>query len=232
MDKLQNRTAPVEPLFRATRPSNMWGWLYVVIASIALVILAFTAYVTPYFDFDLTITRAVQSIHGGWFDGVMGAIDWLGYPPQTYVWTLLIFVILFFSVSRWVSLAYIFAAVGAGLVGGLVKLLVDRLRPGAALIQVWNASLDGGKFSFTAGHVQVYVAVFGFLFYLAYVSQNRSWVRTGVMILCGVLMALIGLARIDSGEHWFSDVVGGYLVVSSWLYCLLDASDLVFRLIS
>lgn len=37
------------------------------------------------------------------------------------------------------------------------------------------------------------------------------------MILCGMLIALIGLARIDSGEHWFSDVVGGYLVGTIWL---------------
>jgi membrane-associated phospholipid phosphatase len=217
MNKLQNRTAPVEPLFRAAQPHKMWGWLYIVIASLALIVLALAAHAAPYFDFDLTITRAVQSIHAGWFDGVMRAIGWPGYPPQTYVWTVVIFLILFFYVSRWSSVAFIFAAVGVGAFGLIVKLLVDRPRPSADLIQVWNASLDGGKYSFTAGHVQVYVAVFGFLLYLAYVSQNRSWARTGAMILCGVLIALIGLARIDSGEHWFSDVVGGYLVGTIWL---------------
>lgn len=96
-------------------------------------------------------------------------------------------------------------------------MVVDRPRPSPDLIQVWNASLDGGKFSFPAGHVQVYVAVFGFLLYLAYVSPSRSWTRSGVLIICGLLIGLIGLARVYSGEHWFSDAVGGYLLGSIWL---------------
>lgn len=217
MDTLLNRTSSVEPSSPATQSHPMWGWLYIIIASVALIVLALAAHAVPYFDFDLTIARAVQSVQAGWFHGVMQAIGWPGYPPQTYVWTVMIFLILFFYGSRWSSVAFVFAAVGIGAFGLVVKLLVDRPRPSPELIQVWNASLDGGKYSFTAGHVGVYVAVFGFLMYLAYVSQNRSWARTGVMLLFGVLIALIGLARIDSGEHWFSDVVGGYLVGSIWL---------------
>jgi membrane-associated phospholipid phosphatase len=199
--------------------------MYLILASIAFAVLAFAAHTTPYFDFDLTIARAVQSIHAGWFDGLLRAVGWPGYPPQAYVWTVLILLILFFYVSRWAAMAHLFAAVGVGAVGLLIKILVDRPRPSPDLIQVWNASLDGGKFSFTAGHVQVYVAIFGFLLYLAYVSQNRSWTRMGVMIIGGLLIALIGLARVYSGEHWFSDVVGGYLFGSIWLVLTIRFYD-------
>lgn len=91
MNKLQNRTVPVESLSRATPSPEMWGWLYIVIASLALIVLAFAAHAAPYFDFDLTISRAVQSIQAVWFDGVMRVIGWHGYPPQTDVWTVIIF---------------------------------------------------------------------------------------------------------------------------------------------
>ncbi len=45
------------------------------------------------------------------------------------------------------------------------------------------------------------------------------------MIIGGLLIALIGLARVYSGEHWFSDVVGGYLFGSIWLVLTIRFYD-------
>jgi membrane-associated phospholipid phosphatase len=191
--------------------------VYVIIASIALAVLAVAAHTTHYFDVDLLIARAVQSIQAPWFDLLMRGVGWPGYPPQVYVGLALIFLVLFFLVSRWAAVAHLFATVGIGAIGLAVKMVVDRPRPSASLIHVANPGLDGGKYSFTAGHVESYVAILGFLLFLAYFSQNRSVWRMLALIAFGVMIALIGLARIYSGEHWFSDVVGGYLLGSIWL---------------
>jgi undecaprenyl-diphosphatase len=122
-------------------------------------------------------------------------------------------------------MAHLFATVGIGAIGLLIKMLVDRPRPSATLIHVANPNLDGGKYSFTAGHVESYVAVLGFLWFLAYFSQGRSPWRTLALIIFGVMIALIGLARIYSGEHWFSDVAGGYLLGSIWLVLTIRFYD-------
>jgi len=136
----------------------------------------------------------------------------------------LIFLALSFYVSRWAAMAHVFA-VGIGVVGLVVKILVDRPRPSAALIQVANPNLDGGKYSFPAGHVESYVAILGFLWFLACISPSRSLWRALTLIVFGLMIALIGLARIYSGEHWFSDVAGGYLLGSIWLVLTIRFYD-------
>ena len=35
-------------------------------------------------------------------------------------------------------------------------------------------------------------------------------------------MALMGIARIDAGEHWASDVLGGYLFGIVWLVVTVE----------
>lgn len=205
----------------SARVSDHSVWLlaaiYVVVASIALVVLGIAAHTTHYFNIDLLISRAVQSVKVPGYDVLLNGIGWPGFPPQLYVFLAIIFVILFFFVSRWASMAHLFATVGIGVIGLAIKMTVDRPRPSASLIFVADPNLDGGKYSFTAGHVESYVAILGFLWFLAYCSQERSWRRTLALVIFGVMVALIGVARIYSGEHWFSDVAGGYLFGSIWL---------------
>ncbi|MGB8644818.1 MAG: phosphatase PAP2 family protein [Anaerolineae bacterium] len=210
-------TTHQNPARAAAHSGGIIAALYLIVAGIGLMVLALAAHTTPYFDVDLVVARAVQSIQAPWFDLLMRGVGWPGYPPQLYVGLALIFLILFFYASRWAAVSHLFATVGIGAVGLAIKMLVDRPRPSASLIQVANPNLDGGKYSFAAGHVESYVAILGFLWFLAYFSQGRSIWRTLALIVFGVMIALIGLARIYSGEHWFSDVAGGYLLGSIWL---------------
>jgi membrane-associated phospholipid phosphatase len=198
-------------------PGAVIAFLYVIVAGFSLVALGVAAHTTHYFGVDLLIAQAVQSIQAPWFDLLMRGVGWPGYPPQLYVGLALIFLVLFFYVSRWAAMAHLFATVGIGAVGLAIKIMVDRPRPSATLIHVANPNLDGGKYSFTAGHVESYVAILGFLWFLACCSQGRSPWRMLALTIFGVMVALIGLARIYSGEHWFSDVAGGYLLGSIWL---------------
>ena len=61
-------------------------------------------------------------------------------------------------------------------------------------------------------------AIFGFLWYLNYsLLPKHSWIRFVNLVGYGVMIALIGLSRVYLGEHWPTDVVGGYFLGSLWL---------------
>ena len=71
--------------------------------------------------------------------------------------------------------------------------------------------------SFPAGHPASAVATFDFPGYLAYVSTERSRWRTLFLMVIGAFLVLVGYSRIYEGVHWFSDVIGGYLLGGIWL---------------
>ena len=88
------------------------------------------------------------------------------------------------------------------------KLLVDRQRPPGIAVQdlVTQAS-------FPSGHVTRLVVTAGLLLVLLAHGHNRGrWGWIGGIVAAALLTILIGLARIASGEHWPTDVLGGYLL--------------------
>ncbi len=206
------------PASRARRRLEQGALLvYVLCASVLLFALAFSAHTTPFFPFDLTLERDIQAVHAGWFDLLMRAVGQPGYPPQVYLVVAAIVVLLFAFGLRWEAAAEAFAIVGIGAVGLVIKILVNRPRPSPSLVYVANPGLDAGKFSFPAGHVESFVAIFGFLVFLLLVLGKPGIVRTLAIAFFLGLVVLIGPSRMYVGEHWFSDVVGGYLFGSAWL---------------
>jgi len=192
--------------------------LFSAIAVIGLGMLALSAHTTAYFSYDLTFARDVQSIQSAWFSLLMMAIGEPGYPPQVYIWLVLAIIILYRGGLKWAAITEIFAAVGIGVVGLAIKIWVNRPRPSPALIHVANPALDGGKYSFPAGHVESYMAIIGFLLFLSIVLAHRyAWMRTVEIIGYSIFLALIGLSRVYVGEHWLSDVFGAYLLGGLWL---------------
>jgi membrane-associated phospholipid phosphatase len=192
-------------------PVKTLSTVWLILAVVALTALAFAAHTTPYFGIDLAIAHSAQSVQAQWFAALMQVVDWPGFPPQVYGEIALLFLFLYLTHRRWEAVCLAYSSFFVGAVGLLIKVLVNRPRPSPGLIHVLNPALDGGKFSFTAGHVESYIAILGFLWILAYSSRRRSAWRVLTLVALAAMMLLIGLARIYSGEHWFSDVVGGYL---------------------
>ena len=186
---------------------------YVLSASVVFVIMAVVAHTVAYFPIDLTITHAVQSYHGAVFDRLMFGLSWLGFFPQALVFAALGILLLFFAGLRWEAVATLFAAGGIAL-GGLTKLIVLRPRPSADLVHVFAQLPSSG---FPSGHVLSFTTYCGFLTFLCYTLLKPSVGRTGMLVLLGTLIALMGPSRIYMGQHWFSDVMGAYLLGSLWL---------------
>ncbi|HEX5853401.1 MAG TPA: phosphatase PAP2 family protein, partial [Solirubrobacteraceae bacterium] len=55
-----------------------------------------------------------------------------------------------------------------------------------------------------------------FLCYFAWAEFAPSWWRRLFIAVTLASIVLMGPARIAAGEHWPSDVLGGYLVATLW----------------
>jgi undecaprenyl-diphosphatase len=186
---------------------------YVLGASAVFIALAVLARLFPYFAIDLTITRAVQAYHGDLFARVMYGVSWIGFPPQVDIIAGTAIAALFVSGLRWEAVAGLFAAANV-IVGWLVKLVVARPRPGADMVHVINQLTSYG---FPSGHVLAYTSFCGYLIFLAYTLLKPSLARTLILVFLAVPVSLVGLSRIYQGAHWFSDVMGAYLLGGLWL---------------
>jgi len=186
---------------------------YVLTASGAFVVLAVGARIVPYFPIDLTITRFVQSYHGVTFARLMFAISWIGFLPQSIPIGLLPLVLLFVAGLRWEAIVGLFAAAAVG-VDTLVKLIVQRPRPSIDLVHVYR---ELSQSAFPSGHVLTFTALSGYFAFLVHTLLKPAWERTTLLIAIPVLALMMGLSRIYQGQHWFSDVMGAYLLGSLWL---------------
>ena len=111
--------------------------------------------------------------------------------------------------------ALLLSAAGIGALNPLAKLAIGRPRPTHHLVSVFKALASE---SFPSGHASFYVCYFGFLFYLAWTQmRSRTVLRRLALMVSGTPIALVGLSRVYLGEHWPSDVIGGYLLGGIWL---------------
>jgi undecaprenyl-diphosphatase len=183
--------------------------LALLIATLTFGILAYLAHATPYWAFDLAVTRAIQAIDVPLVGMLLGAIGWIGFPPQFPILCAAIVVGLFLlrrPREAWTLMA---DAAAACALWFTTTRLIDRPRPDAALVGV-AGEVHGG--SFPSGHVLTNVAIFGLLVFLAYAGLRPSWYRTLLMAVCAVPIVFVGVARIYAGHHWPSDVLGGYML--------------------
>jgi undecaprenyl-diphosphatase len=103
-------------------------------------------------------------------------------------------------------------------VGGVIKVLIDRPRPDAGDVSL--AHFFGGP-SFPSGHVLGTTLLLGWLAYSAgHVFPQRA-IRVPIQVGCVALIVMMGVSRIELGAHWPTDVLGGYLVAGLLLMPLM-----------
>jgi undecaprenyl-diphosphatase len=198
---------------RARRVEVVAG-VVLVVAIVGFIGLALLARTTPYFWFDVPIELAIQKLTWPPFQTLLWAISWIGLPPESnYIFGALIVVLALIG-RRWEAAGLLVAAIGSISLFYLVAPLVARPRPTPDLVNVVGQI---GYGSFPSGHVTNLTAIFGFLCFLAYTSLRPSWWRTLLLVACVTPVVSVGVARISVGQHWPSDVLGGYLLGSIWL---------------
>lgn len=214
---ITEKTAPQAPT-TVTKPVRHYRaylfQIYIILAVLGFGVLFFFARTVPYFAFDLTIEHAVQSIQWTPFRDLMLYVSGLGFNPLSYLLSGLIIAYLFVVGLRWEAVMSVFAAGGVTIAGAVIKVIVQRARPTPDLVNVFSPLND---YSFPSGHVLMYTAFLGFLWFLFFTLTPHSWQRVLGMVVTGLLIALVGISRVYLGQHWPSDVIGAYLFGSVWL---------------
>ncbi|MBI2022054.1 phosphatase PAP2 family protein [Candidatus Daviesbacteria bacterium] len=190
-----------------------------VFLSLSFALLAFFAKVYPYFAFDLLITKTIQYYNLTWFDFLMKLISKSGQTSIGFIILVIISLILLFLRKNKESVMLIISTVGITLLGSILKSLVARPRPDPMLVTQFEhfTKLD----SFPSGHVIFAVGFYGFLAFLAYTIIKKGLMQKIIIGFSTTMILLMGFSRIYLGVHWFSDVLGSYLVGSVWLLLMV-----------
>lgn len=169
---------------------------------------------------DVGATLWLQSWRSPVLLDLMYAVSWPGFAPQSWLVPVAIALVVAWRLRPRDGLWIVGSLIGTP-IDLLVKQVVHRPRPSSDLVQVFAQLND---YSFPSGHVVEYTTLFGFCFFLLYALARPSGWRTALLVGCALLIALIGPSRMYLGQHWLSDVLGGYalgtlvLVPYCWAY--------------
>jgi undecaprenyl-diphosphatase len=173
--------------------------------TLALILLIIFIKVNTISEIDTIIGKGLYSLHD---QPLVSLIKWVGMLGSTVgiVTVLFVSMLLFIIFHKNVKAAAIlFLSVLIGNVGNkLLKALIERERP------TFPEHIEDG-FSFPSGHVMVGLLLFGMIaYYLVRASQTIK-VKQTILICTSLLLILIGFSRLLEGEHFLTDVIGGFI---------------------
>jgi undecaprenyl-diphosphatase len=177
------------------------------------------------FPGEVDFSRSIQALQlPGWFFGVVMFYSTINdIPPSIGAAVVLV---IFMLIMRWWQQG-IFFALTIMVANGIDALLGDfvgRPRPTPNLIHVHTKLVFN---SFPSGHTEHDTVFYGFLLYLSLLKPVREWkykwflVPFQIFAVSAILM--IGFSRLYEGEHWVTDVLGGYLSGTVWLFLAIFA---------
>jgi membrane-associated phospholipid phosphatase len=177
-------------------------------------VLAFAARGAGSLPGDLALTRSLQRLPP---DSVVGTL--LSYAGDV-VWFLpLAALAVALLMRRWLAASFILlASLTSVFIGEALKLLVASPRPSAELVRVVDPQQSYG---FPSNTAFLSVVLLGMIVYLIW--QPRRSLAVAALGILPLVVLLIGLSRMYIGEHWATDVVGGWLFGGAWLLVLMAA---------
>ncbi len=194
---------------------KFFGYVILAVVTLSFAVLTYFAKTRAYFPLDLYLTRHIQYVDFVWFDWLMKTVSLIGNNPYSFIIVGIVCGIFLWRKHIIQGVTLGFSSIGAGVVAEIFKTYVSRVRPDASLIHQVNYYIR--KDSFPSGHVLFFVGFFGFLLYLFYGFFPKGFLRNILISICIALLFLVGVSRIYLGAHWFSDVIGAYLLGFLWL---------------
>ncbi|MDR3693062.1 phosphatase PAP2 family protein [Mucilaginibacter sp.] len=185
--------------------------------SIGFVVVTILIIIFPHSFVDLKFSREMQEHQNPFLDTTMKMASWFGYFPGSGIVVLLGALVFFIFKYRKEALFVLLTSI-SGLISSIVKMLVNRPRPTAPTVRIVQKVNEQ---SFPSGHVLFYIVYFGFLMVLMYQLKTiPKMIRIAVAVFSAMLIFAIPFSRIYLGAHWFTDVLGGFLLGMLCLYLL------------
>src|SRR3989344_5266892 len=192
---------------------------FLIATILGFAVLTFFVRQYDYFNFDLTITIFIQKYSQNWFDLLMRLITLMGNGPAVGIIVIALSLYGYLIGKRHSPLLLVISTFGGIIISKLLKILVAGPRPDPSLINQISHFL--GSDSFPSGHVLTAISLYGFILYIAYTQLKKSLVRKFIIGFCLSIILLMGVSRIYLGAHWFSDVLGAYLIGFVWLSVII-----------
>ncbi|MBI4994775.1 phosphatase PAP2 family protein [Candidatus Peregrinibacteria bacterium] len=170
---------------------------------LAIILLAVSINSPALITFDTVLSDTVQNITIPGFAKLMSFVSWWGSRPTAQI-TILVIATIFLIFSRLRETFFVLLTFIADALNIFIKDVVARPRPdGASLLSP----------SFPSGHVVHYVVLFGFIFVaMIFIKKIPQTIKIVVGLFCFALILLVPISRVYLGDHWPTDVIGGYLV--------------------
>lgn len=99
---------------------------------------------------------------------------------------------------------------GITLIVNATKALIQSPRP-------INGIVPEGGYSFPSGHTTSTMVFLGILTYYTWQHWKNPKTKALTILLYIATEALVGFSRVYLNVHWFSDILGGYLLGAFWL---------------
>lgn len=109
-----------------------------------------------------------------------------------------------------------FDLVGVTIINQVIKHIVRRPRPNVLRL------VEEDGYSFPSGHSMVSMAFYGIIIYLVYKNVTNKYLKWTLITLLSLLILSIGFSRIYVGVHYFTDVVGGFLLGLAYLIIYIN----------
>ena len=150
-----------------------------------------------------------MSIHTDSFTAIAVAIAYVFDTTSLIAISLIIAVYLFYRNYSHYSALLLAAMGGDALIVSIAKTLIHSPRPLNGLVY------DTG-FSFPSGHTTASIVFCGLLTYFTWQHLKSPKAKTVSSTLFITITSIVAFDRIYLNVHWFSDVLGGWLLGLFW----------------
>jgi undecaprenyl-diphosphatase len=187
-------------------------------AALLFALATFLFVVGPSPAFDLPVALWVQRAHWGpliyAFDLINSTAGWV----QLVVAVVLVGIVLVFN--RRDGALTVLASI-ASLLDNVLKSVVGRDRPTADLV---NIVTPAGGYSYPSGHATFFTWI-SFMLAFTFAPRLSSRWRWVPWVLAAIVIVLTCIARVWAGDHWPSDVAGGFLLGLAWSAGVIWVAD-------
>jgi membrane-associated phospholipid phosphatase len=191
--------------------------LVLLLITLGFLALSVLVVLYPSMSIDTNISHEIQAHQNPLFDKVMYLISTPGYMPESFI-IVPVTALTFFLFKYKKAALFVLLTGTTGLLSTIVKALVNRPRPSKDLVRI---VFETTQQSFPSGHMMFYVVFFGFLILLMFQLENiPKSIRYIVGVISAFFIFTIPFSRIYLGAHWFTDVLGGFLLGLLFLYLL------------
>jgi len=160
-------------------------------------------------SWDISVSHEIQEDQNILLDTFMKAFSWLGtvYVAGTVILAFTVIFLIFKYVREGL---FILSCILSGAVSYVLKMIIDRPRPTMDFVRIVE---ETHYQSFPSGHVLFYTVFFGSLTIIALSSKLlKISLKIFVVAVCLAMVVLGAVSRIYLGAHWFTDVLGGFIV--------------------